>query len=93
MKVVLYFRMHEVRWSIADPDLDALRARFPGVEFVRHAAASTALPAYPIGGIDAENVRQILAAGATRVCVGRAITASADPARVVRSLLGALGVA
>lgn len=34
MKVVLYFRMHEVRWSIADADLDAMRARFPGVEFV-----------------------------------------------------------
>ena len=34
MRVVFYFRMEEVRWSMGDPELEALRTRFPGVEFV-----------------------------------------------------------
>jgi len=44
MKVVSYFRLHELRWTIADSDIDALRARFPGVTFtsVEEDAALTA---------------------------------------------------
>ena len=34
MKVVSYFRLHEVRWTIADADLDTLRGRFPQATFV-----------------------------------------------------------
>lgn len=34
MQVVLHYRLKEVRWNIADADLAALRARFPGVTFV-----------------------------------------------------------
>lgn len=34
MKAVFFHRMQEIRWSIGDPDLAALRARFPSVEFV-----------------------------------------------------------
>lgn len=33
MKVVSYFRLRELRWSIAESDLDELRHRFPGVTF------------------------------------------------------------
>lgn len=33
MLVVSYFRLHEVRWTIAESDLAAMRARFAGVEF------------------------------------------------------------
>ena len=34
MKVVLFFRLQEMRWSLPDSDLAALRARFPQVDFV-----------------------------------------------------------
>jgi phosphoglycerate dehydrogenase-like enzyme len=34
VRVVFYFRMQEVRWSVGDLELDALRAQYPGVEFV-----------------------------------------------------------
>ena len=35
MKVALYFRIKEVRWTVGDEDLRALESRFPGVDFVR----------------------------------------------------------
>ena len=35
MKVVLYFRIKEVRWTVGDDDLRAVQARYPQVEFVR----------------------------------------------------------
>ena len=35
MKVVLYFRIKEVRWTVGDDELRAAQARFPRVEFVR----------------------------------------------------------
>lgn len=34
MKLVAYFRLKEVRWSLPDERLDAWRARFPGLEVV-----------------------------------------------------------
>ncbi len=52
----------------------------PGLPLVRHAAAlGTARPWFAIGGIDAGNLDQVLAAGATRVVVVRALTEAADP--------------
>src|SRR5262249_28634717 len=35
MRVVLYFRIKEVRWTVGDDDLRAVQARYPQVEFVR----------------------------------------------------------
>ncbi len=37
------------------------------------------MPWFAIGGIDAENLDQVLAAGATRVVVVRALTEADDP--------------
>jgi phosphoglycerate dehydrogenase-like enzyme len=34
MKVVAYFALNEVRWTIPETDLDGLRRRFPSVRFV-----------------------------------------------------------
>jgi phosphoglycerate dehydrogenase-like enzyme len=34
MKVIAFFRLHEVRWAIPEPDLVNLRRRFPAVEIV-----------------------------------------------------------
>ena len=53
----------------------------PGLDLVRAAAAlGTDKPWFAIGGIDLPRVRDVVAAGATRIVVVRAITAAPDPA-------------
>ena len=44
------------------------------------------VPAVAIGGIDAANLADVLAAGARNFAVVRAVCASADPARAIRNL-------
>lgn len=61
-----------------------------GLELVRYAAARARLPWFAIGGIDAANVAEVVAAGARRVAVVRAIGDAADPERAARELLRAL---
>jgi thiamine-phosphate pyrophosphorylase len=52
----------------------------PGLDLTRHAAGlATDRPWFAIGGIDLDNLDQVLAAGATRVVVVRALTTAADP--------------
>ncbi len=50
-----------------------------GLELVRYAAANATVPFFAIGGLDAGNLREVLGAGAERVCVLRAITGAPDP--------------
>jgi thiamine-phosphate pyrophosphorylase len=57
-----------------------------GVELLRHAADVTSLPWFAIGGIDASNINEVLAAGARRVVVVRAITQAADPVAAAEQL-------
>ena len=57
-----------------------------GLDLVSYAARHTTLPFFAIGGIDAGNVRQVLEAGARRICVVRAIRDAADPARMAAEL-------
>lgn len=60
----------------------------PGVghELVRHAAAHARVPFFAIGGIDEATLPGVLAAGARRVAVVRAIAEAADPRAAARSL-------
>ncbi|MFI1926542.1 thiamine phosphate synthase [Streptomyces sp. NPDC020377] len=52
----------------------------PGLDLVRHTAAlGTDRPWFAIGGIDLGNLDEVLAAGARRVVVVRAITDADDP--------------
>ena len=63
----------------------------PGLDLVRHVAQlGSARPWFAIGGIDAGTVEQVLAAGATRVVVVRALTEAADPLQAARGLAAAL---
>jgi thiamine-phosphate pyrophosphorylase len=62
-----------------------------GLEYVRHAAAHARLPWFAIGGIDETNVADVVAAGARRIAVVRAIGAAEDPERAARTLRRALG--
>jgi thiamine-phosphate pyrophosphorylase len=55
-----------------------------GLELVRHAAASARVPFFAIGGLRRENLAEVLDAGASRVCVLRAITDAEDPERAAR---------
>jgi thiamine-phosphate pyrophosphorylase len=57
-----------------------------GLELIRHAAAHAPVPFFAIGGLHAGNVGDALDAGATRVCVLRAIAAAEDPERTAREL-------
>ena len=61
-----------------------------GLELVRHAASVASKPWFAIGGIDAGNVADVAAAGATRVVVVRAIRGARDPAAAARALRAAL---
>jgi thiamine-phosphate pyrophosphorylase len=57
-----------------------------GTELVRYAAEHARVPFFAIGGLDVGNVGEVLDAGATRVCVLRAITGAEDPERAARRL-------
>jgi thiamine-phosphate pyrophosphorylase len=61
-----------------------------GLELVRYAAAHARQPWFAIGGIDETNVADVVAAGATRIAVVRAIGDAADPERAARTLKEAL---
>jgi len=57
-----------------------------GVELIRYAAANAPVPFFAIGGLDAGNLAEALDAGATRVCVLRAIAAAEDPQSAAQAL-------
>jgi thiamine-phosphate pyrophosphorylase len=61
----------------------------PGLSLVSHAARTVgpeARPWFAIGGIDESTLDDVLAAGATRVVVVRALTEADDPEAAARSL-------
>lgn len=63
-----------------------------GLELVRYAAGHASIPFFAIGGLNAHNLAEVVAAGATRAVVLRAIADADDPeqaARELRELLGA----
>ncbi|MBI4729385.1 MAG: thiamine phosphate synthase [Acidobacteria bacterium] len=62
-----------------------------GLDLVRLAAAEATLPWFAIGGIDAATVTGVVAAGARRIAVVRAIGFAPDPAAAAREMRSALG--
>ena len=61
-----------------------------GLDLVRHAADHARKPWFAIGGIDQQNADQVVAAGAQRVAVVRAIRDALDPHGAARALAQAL---
>jgi thiamine-phosphate pyrophosphorylase len=57
-----------------------------GLELVRYAASSAAVPFFAIGGISTANADAVAAAGAERIAVVRALTEATDPERVATEL-------
>jgi thiamine-phosphate pyrophosphorylase len=62
-----------------------------GLGYVRHAADHARLPWFAIGGIAAENAGEVIAAGAQRLAVVRAITDADDPRAAAHALRGVVG--
>jgi thiamine-phosphate pyrophosphorylase len=61
-----------------------------GLSLIEHAASSATIPWFAIGGIDPGNVDQVVAAGAERIVVVRAIRDAPEPEAAARSLRDAL---
>jgi thiamine-phosphate pyrophosphorylase len=63
-----------------------------GLSYVAHAAQAATKPWFAIGGIDAGTVGAVVAAGAQRIVVVRAIAGAPDPEAAARALRDALEV-
>jgi thiamine-phosphate pyrophosphorylase len=61
-----------------------------GLDYVRYAAVHARIPWFAIGGIDETNVAAVVAAGARRIAVVRAIGDASDPERAAAALRRAL---
>jgi thiamine-phosphate pyrophosphorylase len=89
----------------ADPDVDYLAVGpvhetptkpgrpAAGPEYVSYAARTVTKPWFAIGGLDAENVGEVLERGAERIVVVRAIAGADDPEAAARALGDRLGAA
>jgi len=79
-----YFAVGPVHETPTKPGCAAV-----GLELVRHAAAHAAKPWFAIGGIDGGTAPAVVAAGARRLAVVRAIRDADDPAAAARELRAA----
>jgi thiamine-phosphate pyrophosphorylase len=61
-----------------------------GLDFVGHAVALTTLPAFVIGGVNTENVAEVVAAGAKRIAVSAAICRAEEPQSIASALASAM---
>jgi thiamine-phosphate diphosphorylase len=61
-----------------------------GLELLAEAAEAGDQPWFAIGGIDTDNAQQVVAAGAERICVVRAIRDASDPKAAASSLFSAV---
>ncbi|HEX8054173.1 MAG TPA: thiamine phosphate synthase [Thermoleophilaceae bacterium] len=76
-----YFAVGPVHATPTKPGRPAV-----GLELVRHAAEHARKPWFAIGGIDAGNAAAVVAAGARRLAVVRAIRDADDPRAAAREL-------
>ncbi len=60
---------------------------FPGLDYLRQVATEISLPTFAIGGIQAENLPQVLETGFTRVAVSGAVANTSDPGETASELL------
>ncbi|MDJ0733213.1 MAG: thiamine phosphate synthase [Nostocaceae cyanobacterium] len=61
-----------------------------GLEYVSYAAKNASMPWFAIGGIDANNINEVIDAGANRVAVVRAIMEAEQPTLVTQYFLSQL---
>ncbi|NJK41109.1 MAG: thiamine phosphate synthase [Acaryochloridaceae cyanobacterium SU_2_1] len=63
-----------------------------GHDYIRYAADHAPMPWYAIGGIDEHNLANVIASGASRIAVVRAIIDSPTPTQVTQTLLQQLAI-
>lgn len=68
-------------------------SEFPGLDYVRYVAKNTCLPWFAIGGINAENLPDVLQAGGERVAVSSVICRAPHPQGVTETLKALLSPA
>ncbi|MCX8079549.1 MAG: thiamine phosphate synthase [Geminocystis sp.] len=61
-----------------------------GLSYVRYAKENATVPWFAIGGIDVDNIQEVVAAGASQVAVVRAIMNATDPKKATQQLLNQL---
>lgn len=61
-----------------------------GLDYVRYAAANSPLPFFAIGGIDPQNLNEVMACGGDRVAIVRAVMQAENPAAMSQHLLARL---
>lgn len=66
-------------------------SEYPGLALVQQVAQATSLPAFAVGGIGPNNIKEIVQAGLKRVAVGMALTQEDDPRKAAKRLRLALG--
>jgi thiamine-phosphate pyrophosphorylase len=64
-----------------------------GLDYLREVTAETRLPAFAIGGITTQNLREVLATGIRRVAVSGAVTSAVESRSAARRLLDILNEA
>ena len=67
------------------------KAKPVGLRLVREGAGSVSIPFFAIGNVKRNNIKELLAAGAKRVAVCRAILQADEPALAAKSIREALG--
>jgi thiamine-phosphate pyrophosphorylase len=63
---------------------------FAGLNYLREVAGEIRLPTFAIGGITAQNLRNVLSSGVSRVAVGAAVTQATNPSVAIHELLSIL---
>ncbi len=61
-----------------------------GLEYVKHAANNCSIPWFAIGGIDTNNINDVIDAGASRIAVVRSLMQAEQPTLVTQYLLSQL---
>lgn len=61
-----------------------------GLNFVREAFSATSLPAFALGGINTDNIRDVRRAGGTRVAVSAIVATADEPRSIVQQLVDSL---
>jgi thiamine-phosphate pyrophosphorylase len=62
-----------------------------GLDYLRYAATNSTIPWFAIGGIDLNNLNEVLLTGAQRVAVVRVIMQAEQPGMITRQFLAQLG--
>lgn len=63
-----------------------------GLNYVNYARKHSPIPWFAIGGIDQENINEVITAGAKQVAIVRAIMKASDPATITQELLRKLTI-